>query len=144
MSSVLPIQPDEGPPTEAVAVSDAVEEREKELARERQREHGGTAPGRPKNTSGNFPQVSERAPQVRDRIGAMVGMSGRTYGASDDLHDYEEDLDELPKEPGLCPGCARAPQEWATGLCISCVSVRYQRRADYDEPKEQREASANA
>jgi SAM-dependent methyltransferase len=61
-------------PSEAVAIARAMEDQETEAAKERQRDHGGTAPGKP-NTPGNFPGVTGRA---RDVIAARVGMSGRT------------------------------------------------------------------
>ena len=45
-------------------------------AAERKREHGGTAPGKPANTDGKFPVVKQ---QTRDAVGAVVGVSGRTW-----------------------------------------------------------------
>jgi hypothetical protein len=64
-------------PSEAVAIGEAIREREREKAKERQREHGKTAPGKKKITSGNFPEVSE--PRPRDIAGTAVGMSGKSY-----------------------------------------------------------------
>jgi N6-adenosine-specific RNA methylase IME4 len=58
-------------PTEAVAVGRAVEEYEREAARERQ----GTRTDL--EHSGKFPE-SEQG-QTRDKVGATVGMSGKTY-----------------------------------------------------------------
>ena len=46
---------------------------EKEAAKERQRKHGGTAPGRRKH-SGKL----SRSERTRDRIGAFAGVSGRS------------------------------------------------------------------
>ncbi|HUT56718.1 MAG TPA: ParB N-terminal domain-containing protein [Phycisphaerae bacterium] len=63
-------------PSEAVALGKALESLAKVEAKERQREHGGTAPGRPKNTPGNLPEVSGEA---REQVAAAVGMKPRTY-----------------------------------------------------------------
>lgn len=52
-------------------------EYEKAKAKERQQEHGRTAPGKSKDTGGNI-STSESA-KSRDAIGARVGVSGRTY-----------------------------------------------------------------
>jgi ParB family chromosome partitioning protein len=66
-------------PSEAVGIAEALEPELREQARERQREHGGTAPGRPaeENTSGNFPQVNDTG-RARDQVARFVGISGRT------------------------------------------------------------------
>jgi N6-adenosine-specific RNA methylase IME4 len=64
-------------PSEAVAMASAIEEVERREARKRQKEHSQTAPGKPKDTGGNLPQVIE--PKVRDKVGAAVGLSGRSY-----------------------------------------------------------------
>ncbi len=45
-------------PSEAVSLGLRIEELERPRAKERQKEHGGTAPGRPRNTSGKLPKVS--------------------------------------------------------------------------------------
>lgn len=60
---------------EAVALGRDLEKLERPEAKERQKKHGGTAPGR-KNTSGKFPEVSG---QTRDKVGAAVGINGKTY-----------------------------------------------------------------
>lgn len=44
-------------PSEKYKIAKRLEEREREAAKNRQREHGGTAPGRPKNTSANLAGV---------------------------------------------------------------------------------------
>ncbi len=62
-------------PSEQVAIAEAVDQLERERAKERQREHGGTAPGR-KNTPGNFPDVSRG--DRRDRVAKAVGVSAPT------------------------------------------------------------------
>jgi ParB-like chromosome segregation protein Spo0J len=62
-------------PTELVSILRDVESIERALAKERQKEHGGTAPGVPKNTSGNFPEVNGRA---LDKIGKALGKDRKT------------------------------------------------------------------
>lgn len=68
-------------PSEAVRIGREIEKVERERAKERQREHGGTAPGQRANTSENFTEVLEtrRGNETRERVGAAVGMSGVTY-----------------------------------------------------------------
>lgn len=63
-------------PTEAVALGRELERLERPKAKKRQKEHGKTAPGKPKDTSGNLPEVKG---ETRDKVGEGVGMSGRTY-----------------------------------------------------------------
>lgn len=63
-------------PTEAVAMGERIWDLEGAKAKERQKDHGGTAPGKSKNTCGNLPQVNNK---TRDLVGAAVGMSGKTY-----------------------------------------------------------------
>lgn len=66
-------------PSEAVAIGREIEGMEREEARKRQQEHGGTAPGRRKeNTCGKLPQAVEPG-KSRDKTAEAVGMSGRTY-----------------------------------------------------------------
>jgi N6-adenosine-specific RNA methylase IME4 len=60
-------------PSEIEAIRRALEPYEKEAAKERQRKHGGTAPGRRKH-SGKL----SRSERTRDRIGAFAGVSGRS------------------------------------------------------------------
>lgn len=62
--------------SEKVAIGRALEPREREEAKARKDKHGGTAPGKKKNTEGNFPSVKA---QSRDKVGRSVGLSGRTY-----------------------------------------------------------------
>jgi ParB family chromosome partitioning protein len=64
-------------PSEAVALGKALEALEKARAKERQKHHGGTAPGKKKNTGGNLPQVT--GGKTRDKVAEVVGLSGRTY-----------------------------------------------------------------
>lgn len=63
-------------PSEAVAVGAAVEAIESRAAKERQREHGETAPGRRRDTGGKLPQLKGK---TRDKVAAAVGMKARTY-----------------------------------------------------------------
>lgn len=63
-------------PDELVAQGARVEGAFAAAAAERKREHGGTAPGRPANTDGKFPAVKA---ETRDQVGAVVGVSGKTY-----------------------------------------------------------------
>lgn len=65
-------------PSEAVALGEALEELERRKAKERQKAHGGTAPGKSKNTSGNLPEVRSNG-DTRDKVAEAVGMSGKTY-----------------------------------------------------------------
>jgi ParB family chromosome partitioning protein len=74
-------------PSEAVAIGQALEELERVEAKKRQREHGGTAPGKAKNTPGNLPEVNGDA---RDKVAAAVGMSGRTYDKAKDVAEAAE------------------------------------------------------
>jgi hypothetical protein len=62
---------------EAVGMGGRLEEFEEREAKKRQKEHGGTAPGRPKDTSGKLPEVSTG--RTRDKVAAAIGMSGKTY-----------------------------------------------------------------
>jgi N6-adenosine-specific RNA methylase IME4 len=61
-------------PTEIDAIRRAIEPLEKAAAKERQRHHGGTAPGRRKHSR----KVSLSDGQTRDKIGAFAGISGRS------------------------------------------------------------------
>jgi len=64
-------------PSEMVELTRTLATLEKQRAKERQRHHGGTAPGRPKNTRGKLPPVSPNG-KTRDVLAAAVGISGRT------------------------------------------------------------------
>lgn len=62
-------------PSEAVSIGQSLEEMEGAAARERQRQAGeqyGIA-------CGKFPQAIEDTGKTRDKVGAAVGMSGKTY-----------------------------------------------------------------
>jgi N6-adenosine-specific RNA methylase IME4 len=62
-------------PSELVAIERALAPRFRKEAKERQRAHRGTAPGKPANTSGNLPGVNG---ETRQKVAAYVGVSGRT------------------------------------------------------------------
>ena len=62
-------------PSELVAIERALGPRLRKEAKERQRAHRGTAPGKPANTSGNFRGVNG---ETRQKVAAYVGVSGRT------------------------------------------------------------------
>ncbi len=65
-------------PSECMAVLEYVRPMEREAAKERQREHGHTAPGRRRADSpGKLPRVSAGG-RVRDRVAVYVGISGKT------------------------------------------------------------------
>jgi N6-adenosine-specific RNA methylase IME4/ParB-like chromosome segregation protein Spo0J len=64
-------------PSEAVAIAAALREREAQKAKARQREHGGTAPGRP-NTGATLAPVSTDTGKARDKVAAKVGMGRST------------------------------------------------------------------
>lgn len=49
-------------------------------AKERQKEHGKTAPGKPKNTSGNI--SGSDSGDARDKAAATVGVSGKLVDAA--------------------------------------------------------------
>jgi len=53
------------------------EEIEKVKAKQRQKEHGGTAPGKEKDTSGNISQSDTG--RARDKVGEKIGVSGKLY-----------------------------------------------------------------
>ena len=72
------IQRDALPPSVLVDRARELDEIETRLAKERQQVHGGTAPGKTTNTSGNFPEVSD-AGRTRDKVAAAFGISGKTY-----------------------------------------------------------------
>jgi ParB-like chromosome segregation protein Spo0J len=81
-------------PGEAVEVARQLEGLERERAKNRQRQHGGTAPGKKKNTPGNLPQVTGT---TRDRVAEFVGLGARTLGKAMFV------VDAAQKEPALQP-----------------------------------------
>lgn len=79
-------------PTEIAAIARAMREREEEAARERQREHAGTAPGKPADiTSANFAGVSDPdAGRVISKIAARTGRHGWARRHVAELGGYRE------------------------------------------------------
>jgi len=61
-------------PSEIDAIRRAIEPLERKAAKDRQRQHGRTAPGRRKHSG----KVSTSDGRTRDRIGAFAGISGRS------------------------------------------------------------------
>jgi hypothetical protein len=61
-------------PSEIEAIRRALEPYERAAAKERQRQHGGTAPGRSKHSA----KVSPSVGRTVNRIGAFAGISGRS------------------------------------------------------------------
>ena len=65
-------------PSEAVAIGRKIEALERPQAKQRQRDHGSTAPGRKKITGDKLAPVSAPG-KTRDKVAPFVGMSGSTY-----------------------------------------------------------------
>jgi hypothetical protein len=82
-------------PSEVNAIRKALEPHEKAAAKERQRAHGGTAPGRRKKHSG---KVSHSDGRARDKIAAFAGMSGRTIAK---IQAIVEAAERKPKRFGF-------------------------------------------
>lgn len=91
-------------PSEATALGMKLEPRLREEAKERQKQHGGTAPGKKKNTSGTVPEVKNKR-ETREKVGNAVGMSGRTYqrtktvvqAAADDPETFGQIAEEMDR-----------------------------------------------
>lgn len=64
--------------SERVAIADHIESIERQRAEERKRQHGGTAPGRRKNTPADSAEVSGDAGDTREKVAAAVGVSHDT------------------------------------------------------------------
>jgi hypothetical protein len=63
-------------------------------AKERQKEHGGAAPGKEKNTSGKFPKVSKG--QTRDKVAEGVGVSPRNLSKMHEERIVARKVDGFP------------------------------------------------
>jgi ParB-like nuclease domain len=72
-------------PSEAVALGRAIEALERPKAKQRQCQLGG----RPRKNGGKLPLVSGKG-KTRDRVAAVVGMSGRTYDKAKTVVDAAE------------------------------------------------------
>ena len=78
-----------------MAIIEALHEHLEKKAKERQREHGKTAPGRKKNTSGKLPEVIETPPPVREVAAKAVGWSGKTYAKAKTVVEAARDDPEF-------------------------------------------------
>jgi len=85
-------------PTEAIELGKRIEAIEKPEAKRRQKDHGGTAPGKPLNTSGKLPEVKKG--DTRDKVAAAVGISGKTY---DKIKQVAEAAEKEPEKFGDLP-----------------------------------------
>jgi ParB family chromosome partitioning protein len=95
--------------SEAVAMARAIESFEKPRARDRQRSHGGTAPGR--NTSEDSAEV--KAPRPRDVASRATGRSHDTLRKAAAIIDIAEDTSQ-PDEVRAVASAAQAQMD-ATG-----------------------------
>ena len=59
-------------------------------AKERQKEHGETAPGKSKNTGGKF-STSDKG-KSRDRVAEQLGISGKQYDKIKTVRDKYRNL----------------------------------------------------
>ena len=90
-----------------------------EEAKERQREHGGTAPGTPKTLVEQMPQV-----KARDQAGALLGVSGRYVSdAKAILEAVFEGPGHFPCLPPAIRGAQRVPDTALSPLLnsVSCL-----------------------
>src|SRR5262249_47772768 len=78
--------------SQRAALAVLIEPRLAREARERQREHGGTAPGRPKEETPQEDAPEVPAGEARDRAAALCGCSGRYVGEARRLHAEAPDL----------------------------------------------------
>jgi protein gp37 len=87
----------------------AWQEHEKRAAKERQKEHGGTAPGRPKNTPGNVTGSVD----ARDKIGERVGVSGKSVDKVAVIKEYapEKLADDSSLEQAYKEAATRRKQQ---------------------------------
>jgi ParB family chromosome partitioning protein len=93
-------------PSELGSLGAALYEIEAESAKTRQREHGGTAPGRPSHTQGTRTTSDVGEPgsdhnKTRHVVGEALGMSGRTYSELHFAHRAATDTDASEEEREL-------------------------------------------
>lgn len=75
-------------PEEAVRMGKRLKDEIAKLNKAEQKKHGGTAPGKKKNTGGKLPQVKpphER--KTREQVASSVGMSGRQFEKAEAVVD---------------------------------------------------------
>jgi DNA modification methylase/ParB-like chromosome segregation protein Spo0J len=73
--------------------ADQLEEIERERAEQRQRHHGGTAPGRSADTAGNL--AGSEAGETRDKVAAAVGMKARSFAKLRSVYKAAQQGSEL-------------------------------------------------
>jgi hypothetical protein len=90
-------------PSEKASLGAAIAEIESERAKERQRAHGGTAPGRPGNTCGDVATSVARdsGHRTREAVGEALGMPARTYSELSFAHRLATDPDVPEAERNL-------------------------------------------
>jgi 16S rRNA G966 N2-methylase RsmD len=91
-------------PSEAVAIGEALEPLERQAAKERQAQHGNTAPGRKSNTLENFSEVKNN--RALDKVASAVGMSRPTYQKAKEIVRFAQtvqmpELIEVMDEKGV-------------------------------------------
>ncbi len=113
-------------PSEIDAIRRALEPLERAAAKERQRKHGGTAPGRGKQSR----QVSGSEGEARDKIGAFAGISGRSLSKIRAIMEAAErhprrfrPLVEEMDRTGKVDGPYRTLRQWldADGISVKPV-----------------------
>lgn len=121
-------------PSEVVAQAERIAALERPKAEERRREHGGTAPGRPANTGGKLPPVSNG--KTRDKVASAVGgMSGRTYEKAKAVVEAAEEnperfaplVEQMDRTGKVDPAFRnlRAKQDEANIIATPAVEGRY-------------------
>lgn len=103
-------------PLEMVDMGRRLEALEKPKAKQRQQQHGKTAPGRSKDTSGNLPELSDG--QTRDKVAEALGVGARTYEKAKAVAEAAEqdpeqfgDLAEAMEKSGKVDPAYRKLQE---------------------------------
>jgi hypothetical protein len=114
-------------PSEAVAIARQLEGLERESAKDRQRQHAGTAPGKKKNTGGNLPQVMTG--RTRDLVAEHVGLGARTLDKAMFV------VDAARQEPALQPILAQMDESGK-------VDGAYRRVVRFRAEEARREAAA--
>lgn len=108
-------------PEEAVLCGRAIEELERPKAKERQRKHGGTAPGK-KSTSAKLAEVNGDTGETRDKVATAVGMKRTTY---DKAKAVVVAAERDPKLRGVVyPAGSLAKATRTCGACHGCSSGR--------------------
>ena len=77
-------------PSETVVIAKALEPQEKKAAKERQRKHGDTAPGKKANTVGKLPKVLDSRGRAADKLSKYAGVSRRTLEKATEVMEAAE------------------------------------------------------